>query len=238
MVVYTGRPLDLTEVLDLADAVVVAWHPGIEAGLRPGRRAESATSPPHGRLPMTFPLSTGHIPTSTHQRPTGRLIRADVDHREGRYVDALTYPRLPFGHGLSYTTVEYGEPPRRVRRRGAVSGAVDHAARSTVTNTGDRAVPRGRPALLPRPRRRRSPGPWSSWSTGRLVDLEPGETRDVTFAVSRRPTFAYFGRDLTERVDDGRGASCSTGPDARDPPARDPHVRLTPARTPPRRERP
>ena len=31
-VVYTGRPLDLSEVLDLADAVLVVWHPGVEAG--------------------------------------------------------------------------------------------------------------------------------------------------------------------------------------------------------------
>ena len=71
-VVYTGRPLDLTEVLDLADAVLVVWHPGVEAG---SALADVLTGDvgPHGRLPMTFPLSTGHIPTSTHQRPTGRL---------------------------------------------------------------------------------------------------------------------------------------------------------------------
>ena len=59
-------------MLRLADAVVVAWHPGIEAGpaladVLLGRRE------PRGRLPMTFPRSAGHIPSSTHQRPTGRL---------------------------------------------------------------------------------------------------------------------------------------------------------------------
>ena len=32
VVVYTGRPLELGAVLELADAVVVAWHPGVEAG--------------------------------------------------------------------------------------------------------------------------------------------------------------------------------------------------------------
>jgi beta-glucosidase len=54
VVVFTGRPLDLGEVLDLADAVLLAWHPGIEAGPALvetlfGDRA------PAGRLPMTFP---------------------------------------------------------------------------------------------------------------------------------------------------------------------------------------
>ena len=28
----TGRPLELRPVLQLADAVLVAWHPGAEAG--------------------------------------------------------------------------------------------------------------------------------------------------------------------------------------------------------------
>ena len=60
---------------------------------------------------MTFPLTTGHIPTSTHQRPTGRLVERDEDSRLGRYLDDLVFPRLPFGHGLTYTTFDYG-PPR------------------------------------------------------------------------------------------------------------------------------
>ena len=74
-VVYTGRPLELGEVMDLADAVLVVWHPGVEAGNALASVVFGDTSP-HGRLPMTFPLTTGHIPTSTHQRPTGRPLVA------------------------------------------------------------------------------------------------------------------------------------------------------------------
>jgi len=36
VVVFTGRPLDLGEVLDLADAVLIAWHPGIGRTRGPG----------------------------------------------------------------------------------------------------------------------------------------------------------------------------------------------------------
>ena len=172
---------------------------------------------PHGRLPMTFPLSTGHIPTSTHQRPTGRLIRADVDHREGRYVDALTYPRLPFGFGLTYSSVDYAAPRVADAEIGARVG--DDAHRGGHQHRRPRRAARSsRPtSATPSPR---SPDRWSSSSTGRLVDLEPGETREVTFEVSAT-AFAYFGADLTERVDEGE-IVLLTGPDA----ARLQHVSL------------
>jgi beta-glucosidase len=207
VVVYTGRPLDLTEVLDLADAVVVAWHPGVEAGSALADLL-SGDVEPHGRLPMTFPLSTGHIPTSTHQRPTGRPIHADADHRQGRYADARTQPRLPFGFGLSYTTVEYAAPVLAQPEIGLESATTLTVA---VTNTGDRpcrevvqAYFRDPVAEVTRPLVE-----LFDWAA---VDLAPGVTAEVGFDVS--PTaFSYFGADLTERVDEGE-IVLLTGPDA------------------------
>ncbi|WP_083707507.1 glycoside hydrolase family 3 N-terminal domain-containing protein [Intrasporangium flavum] len=206
-VVYTGRPLDLSEVLDLADAVVVVWHPGIEAGPALADVLLGDVEP-YGRLPMTFPLSTGHIPTSTHQRPTGRLIRADVDRKEGRYIDALTYPRLPFGRGLSYTTVEYGEP----KLSDATLVGDDSVALSvTVTNTGDRPC-REVVQLYFRDPVAQVTRPLVELSDWAVVELEPGAARDVLFDV-RAEQFAYYGRDLAARVDDG-AIELLTGPDA------------------------
>lgn len=206
-VVYTGRPLDLSEVLDLADAVLVVWHPGTEAGNALASVLFGDVEP-HGRLPMTFPLSTGHIPTSTHQRPTGRLIRADVDHKEGRYIDALTYPRLPFGFGLSYTTVDYGAPTvssPTVTAGGSVTLTV------TVTNTGERPC-REVVQLYFRDPVAEVTRPLVELTDWALVDLEPGQAREVTFDV-KASRFAYAGRDLTTRVDEGE-IVLLTGPDS------------------------
>ena len=206
-VVYTGRPLDLSEVLDLADAVVVVWHPGTEAGPALADVLLGDVEP-HGRLPMTFPLSTGHIPTSTHQRPTGRLIRADVDKGEGRYIDALTYPRLPFGRGLSYTTVEYGEPKLS---DATLAGDASVALSVTVTNTGDRPC-REVVQLYLRDPVAQVTRPLVELTDWAVVELEPGAAREVLFDV-RAEQFAYYGRDLTSRVDDG-AIELLTGPDA------------------------
>ena len=207
VVVYTGRPLDLTEVLGLADSVVVAWHPGVEAGTALADVLTGEVAP-HGRLPMTFPLSTGHIPTSTHQRPTGRPIRADVDHREGRYVDALTYPRLPFGFGLTYSNVEYAAPRLADPEIGLESATTLTVA---VTNTGERACREVVQAYFRDPVAQVT-RPLVELFDWAVVDLAPGETTEVTFDVSAT-AFSYFGADLTERVDDGE-VLLLTGPDA------------------------
>ncbi len=206
-VVYTGRPLDLTAVLDLADAVLVVWHPGVEAGPALAEVLTGA-NPPVGRLPMTFPLSTGHIPTSTHQRPTGRLIRADVDHQEGRYVDALTHPRLPFGHGLTYSSVSYDAPTLSAPEL-AADGSVTVSVR--VTNTGHRDC--GEVVQLyfrdPVARVTRPLVELLDW---RRVELGAGASEDVTFEVSGA-AFVYFGPDHVARLDAGE-IVLMTGPDA------------------------
>ena len=134
--------------MDLADAVLVVWHPGVEAGNALASVVFGDTSP-HGRLPMTFPLTTGHIPTSTHQRPTGRLVGRDQDSRLGRYLDDLVFPRLPFGHGLTYTTFDYG-PPRPSSGELSLTGRSGSRSTSPTAATDRRA--RSQHSATPWPR--------------------------------------------------------------------------------------
>jgi beta-glucosidase len=208
VVVYTGRPLELGEVMALADAVLVVWHPGVEAGTALADVVLGDLSP-HGRLPMTFPRTTGHIPTSTHQRPTGRVIALDEDDRQGRYLDDRVFPRLPFGHGLTYTTFEYGP----LRTDGAAELAPDGAlvVEVDVTNTGDGA---GREVvqLSFRDPVAQVTRPLTELVDWVALDLEPGERGTATFTV-RGDQFAYYGRDNVLRVDAGE-IVLSAGPDA------------------------
>jgi len=74
LVVLAGRPVDITDLLPLADAVVVAWLPGSEgAGVAD---ALFAQSPFTGTLPYTWPRSVDQLPreasAQTPQLDTGQ----------------------------------------------------------------------------------------------------------------------------------------------------------------------
>ena len=207
-VVYTGRPLELGEVMDLADAVLVVWHPGVEAGNALASVVFGDTSP-HGRLPMTFPLTTGHIPTSTHQRPTGRLVGRDEDSRLGRYLDDLVFPRLPFGHGLTYTTFDYGPPRLSSGELSLAGGEVELEV--DVTNSGDRPA-REVVQLYFRDPVAEVTRPLTELLDWEALVLLPGEKGVARFAVTAEQ-FAYFGRDNTARTDLGE-IVLRVGPDA------------------------
>ena len=208
VVVFTGRPLDLGEVLDLADAVLVAWHPGVEAGPALVETLFGDRSP-GGRLPMTFPRSTGHLPSSTLARPTGRPVAAASDPVAGRYLDTLVVPRLPFGSGMTYTTFRYG-PLRLSAAEMAVNGGSIEVS-VEVTNVGERA---GREVVqlylhdvvadVTRPLLE-----LADWVS--LV-LEAGATGTAAFTLAPSQ-LSYYDRTMTLRTDLGE-AVVTVGPDA------------------------
>jgi beta-glucosidase len=102
VVLFNGRPLDLTDVAAKADGILEAWFPGITAG-----NAISdvlfADVNPGGKLPVSFPRSVGQVPIYYNHEPTGRPC--DVTFRwNSRYRDILSCdPFYKFGFGLSYS---------------------------------------------------------------------------------------------------------------------------------------
>ena len=209
VVVHTGRPLELGRVLELADAVLVAWHPGTEAGHALTDVVFGDVSP-SGRLPMTFPRTVGHIPSSSHERPTGRPIDRDRDRQLGRYLNSLVFPELTFGYGLTYTHMEYGELEAS-RTTLPVTGNGSASVSVEVTNTGTRA---GREVvqLYVRDLVADVTRPLLELADWRAVELEPGASTTVVFAVTAR-MFGYHDREQRWRVDPGE-VEVMVGPDA------------------------
>jgi len=208
VIVFTGRPLDLGEVLDLADAVLIAWHPGVEAGPALietlfGDRA------PGGRLPMTFPRSVGHLPSSTAARPTGRPIAAADDPVTGRYLDALVWPRFPFGWGLTYTTFSYG-PIRLSSNEMPVNGGSIEVS-VDVTNSGTRP---GREVvqLYLRDLVADVTRPLLELADWVSLELDPGTIGTAAFRITPAQ-LSYYDRTMTHRIDPGE-AVVTVGPDA------------------------
>lgn len=109
LVLFTGRPLVLTEEKEKVPTILNVWFPGSEAGYAISDVLFGDVNP-SGKLPMTFPRSVGQIPIYYNHKNTGRPL----GNNEGRfekfrsnYLDERNEPLYPFGYGLSYTTFLY-----------------------------------------------------------------------------------------------------------------------------------
>lgn len=107
---FNGRPLDLTDIVSDADAIVEAWFPGTEAGTALGN-VLFGTVNPSGKLTMSFPRNVGQTPIYYNQDNTGRPLTEynQEDKYLSRYMDVENTPLFPFGFGLSYTKFAYGK---------------------------------------------------------------------------------------------------------------------------------
>lgn len=115
MVLFTGRPLALSNVHETPDAILNAWFPGTEAGLAIADVLFGKVNP-SGKLPMTFPRSLGQVPIYYNHKNTGRPLnpqkveKCEYERFRANYMDECNTPLYPFGYGLSYTSFTYSEP--------------------------------------------------------------------------------------------------------------------------------
>ena len=105
-VVSMGRPQGLAAVIDTLPAVLTAYYGGPHQG-RAIADALFGVTNPGGKLPFTIPRHVGQVPVHHGQRTGSGYRRTTADIHKG-YVDMPSTPLFAFGHGLSYTTFEYG----------------------------------------------------------------------------------------------------------------------------------
>ncbi len=97
VVLITGRPYILTEIVDKVNAIVECWFPGEETGNAIFDMLFGKFSP-SGKLPISFPKYVGQLPVYYHRKPVSK---------ERNYVYSDNKPLFPFGFGLSYSSFEY-----------------------------------------------------------------------------------------------------------------------------------
>ncbi|AZA99096.1 beta-glucosidase BglX [Chryseobacterium joostei] len=139
MILFTGRPLALTNVKDTPDAILNAWFPGSEAGNAMADVLFGKVNP-SGKLPMTFPRSLGQVPIYYNAKNTGRPLdqkltdKCEYQRFRSNYMDECNTPLYSFGYGLSYTKFNYSDiSVSNANPKGdqAIQASV------TVTNTGN-----------------------------------------------------------------------------------------------------
>ena len=103
VVVISGRVHTLESEAAAANALLWSILPGEEGGAAIADVLTGAVNPA-GRLPVTLPKHVGQIPLHHDMRRRG-----DRSEFYGSYVDRDADALFWFGHGLSYTTFEYGD---------------------------------------------------------------------------------------------------------------------------------
>jgi beta-glucosidase len=105
VVLFCGRPLIIPWLAERADALLVAWFPGTEAGNAIADVLTGRVSP-SGRTPITWPRALGQIPVFYSQRNSGRPENPR-DRFTSKYLDVPNSPQFPFGFGLTYGRFVY-----------------------------------------------------------------------------------------------------------------------------------
>lgn len=207
--------------VDKVPAIVQAWFLGSEGG---NALASVLTGDvnPSGKLPMTFPArlsdvgahAVGQYP-GTPRNDGSNIV--DIEYREGIFVGYRwadknkIQPLFPFGHGLSYTTFDYGKATID-----KAEGTADDVFTVSipVTNTGDRA---GREIvqLYVSDLKTTLPRPVKELKGFKKISLEPGQTETVTFEISR-DDLSYFDADKHAWVVDPGKFEALVGASSRD----------------------
>ena len=106
--IYAGRPLAIPMLAETSPAILDAWYPGTFGNIGIWELIFGDANP-CGRVPMSFPYSTGQLPMSYSAFTTGRPVenRKEFMPFMSNYMDVPNEALYPFGFGLSYSEFEY-----------------------------------------------------------------------------------------------------------------------------------
>ena len=175
-----GRPMIFNEMTPHADAILLTWWLGTEAG-NAIADVLAGDYNPSGKLPMTFPAHVGQIPIYYNYKNTGRPENKEIGY-SCRYQDIDFEPAYPFGYGLSYTDFLISEP---VVKDSVFSLKTPLEVCVKVKNTGKYAGKetvqlyiRDLVASLTRPVK--------ELRGFQQVELQPGEEKEINFMLTEK----------------------------------------------------
>lgn len=176
-------------------AIVQGWYLGSEAGTSLAAVLMGDVNP-SGKLPFTFPARLEDVPA--HSLGQYSAVRSKdvtkIQYNEGIFVgyrwtdrQKKVQPLFSFGHGLSYTTFEYGKP---VADKREMKAGEQITVTVPVKNTGNRE---GKEVvqLYIRDKKSTVERPVKELKGFCKVSLKPGEEKEVSFTIDRS-ALSYF----------------------------------------------
>ena len=192
LLLFTGRPLILTEEDKKVAAILNVWFGGSEAGNAIADVLFGEVNP-SGKLSVSFPINEGQIPIYYAHKNTGRPLEPGKWFTKFRsnYLDAPNEPLYPFGFGLSYTSFQYNN-----LNLDKASMHMDDTLTVTVqvTNVGLREGAevvqlyiRDKIASVTRP--------VQELKGFQKIYLKPRQTETITFKITRN-TLSFYNNEL------------------------------------------
>ncbi|WP_430973905.1 beta-glucosidase BglX [Sunxiuqinia rutila] len=198
LVLFNGRPLDLSWEAENVDAIVEAWFPGIMAG-HAVADVIAGDYNPSAKLVMTFPRNVGQIPIFYNAKNTGRPYNSErpADYRSS-YIDVENTPLYPFGYGLSYTSFEYSNlklDKDSFSKGGSIKASVEVA--NTGNFDGEEIVQLYIQDITASVTR-----PVKELKDFHKVALKKGERKTIEFTIDEK-TIEFLGLDLKPVAESG-----------------------------------
>src|SRR6476661_8583 len=209
VIINSGGVIEVGNWQDKADAVLLSWQPGLEAGNAVADVLSGKVNP-SGRLATTFPVKYTdvasaksfpgkEIPGKEEAGMLGmKVIPAEVTYNEGIYVGYRFFnsfgvkPAYAFGYGLSYTSFNY-----TALKLGSSTFSGKLTASVTVTNTGSVAGKEVVQLYITAPKGKLDKPTVELKAFAKTRVLQPGQSQTISFTIN--------GADLAS-FDTGRSA--------------------------------
>ena len=194
VVLNIGGVIDVASWRDNADAILLAWQPGLEAGNAIANVLNGKVDP-SGKLATTFPVDYKDVPSAKNfpgkeypDQATGsgfmRQVPAEVTYEEGIYVGYRYYntfnvsPAYEFGYGLSYTSFDYSN-----LKLSSSSFNNKITAAVTIKNTGKVAGKEAVQLYISAPAKNVDKPSEELKAFAKTKLLQPGESQTLSFDI-------------------------------------------------------
>lgn len=214
VIINSGSVMETASWRDRADAILVAWQPGMEGG---NSVADVLTGKanPSGHLTMTWPISAADHPSTKNfpQNPelynlTGKIAAKEMkgvnftNHEEDIYVGYRyfdTFKRntaYPFGYGLSYTTFEFSKPSVSIKGNKIIVTV-------SVKNTGKTAGKQVAQVYVTAPKGNIEKPAKELKAFAKTELLKPGQSETLKMTIDKRDLASFNEADSQWKADAG-----------------------------------
>lgn len=191
MVLLSGNAVEMPWVKQVP-ALIQGWYLGSEGGNALANVLSGKTNP-SGKLPFSFPVKLTDIGAHAFDELSypGDSIRQV--YKEDIFVGyrwlekQKLKPLFSFGHGLSYTSFEYGKP---FADKKEIKADENITFKVKVKNSGNRA---GKEVvqLYIKDKKSSLPRPLKELKAFEKISLAPGEEKEVTFTIDKSALSFY-----------------------------------------------